>query len=249
MEIVIIDDESKARSLLTNIVQNECDFVSSILEASNLKDGVELIRKNNPQLVFLDIEMPNQQGIEIFNYFTKNEIDFEVVFTTAYSQYALQAFEMNAIDYILKPLRPKRVVEVVEKVHKYQDKSNINVKFEELREVLKTKKFNKIGLPVNDGILFLPLNEIIHMKADGMYTTFHTVNKDKILVSKPLKHFEHIVENGTGFYRPHRSHIFNISFLKKYVKKDGNYVILENDHIVPISKDKREEFLKIISEK
>lgn len=246
MNIVIIDDESKARSLLRTIIEDGDDFVSSILEASNLADGVDLIQENNPQLVFLDIEMPNQQGIEIFNYFDKETIDFEIVFTTAYDQYALQAFEMNAIDYILKPLRPKRILEVIEKVRSMRHIDNLNVKFEELRNSLKTGVFKKIGLPVNDGVLFLPLEEIIHMEAEGMYTNFYTVNSGTILVSKPLKYFTHVLETDYGFYRPHRSHIFNMKFLKKYVRKDGNYVILENDHIIPITKDKREEFLRLI---
>ncbi len=247
MTALIIDDEPKARSLLRNILEESCDFISNIYEAVDLKQGVEQIQQRGPQLVFLDIEMPNEQGIKIFDYFKKNEIDFEIVFTTAYSQYALQAFEMNAIDYILKPLRPKRVVEVAKKVHSDFNKATINLRLEELRESLKTKTFNKIGLPISDGILFLPLDEIIHMEADGMYTKFYTSNDGKKVVSKPLKYFEHILESGAGFYRPHRSHIFNINYLKQYVKKDGNYVVLENEHVVPVSKDKRDEFVKLIS--
>lgn len=247
MNILIIDDEPKARSLLITILQDGCDTVSSIQEASDLEKGVELIRKNKPELVFLDIEMPHQQGIEIFNYFGENEIDFEIVFTTAYSQYALQAFEMNAIDYILKPLRPRRVLEVVERVKTIGEKKNLSVKFEELRNSLKADSFKKIGLPVNDGILFLPLENIIHMEAEGMYTKFFTNEPACILVSKPLKHFTHILQTDSGFYRPHRSHIFNVKFLKKYVRKDGNYIILDNDHIIPIAKDKRDEFLQLVA--
>ena len=247
MTILIIDDETKARSLLKNILQEERSYISNIIEASNLQEGVELIRKEHPKLVLLDIEMPNEQGLDILKYFETQEVNFEIVFTTAYSQYALQAFDMHAIDYLLKPIRPKRLLEVVDRIHASHNQEEINLKLEELRESLKSNRLKKIGLPVSDGILFLPLEEIIHMEADGMYTKFYSINEGYQVVSKPLKFFEHILKAGHGFYRPHRSHIFNINYLKQYVKKDGNYVVLENEHVVPISKDKRDEFVKLIS--
>lgn len=247
MDIVIIDDESKARSLLVNVLKEGGYSEKTIHTATNLEEGVSIIREMNPQLVFLDIEMPKQQGIEILNYFEKEEITFEIVFTTAYSQYAIQAFEMNAIDYILKPIRPKRVLEVVNKVKLTKNNTEVKQKFDELRKSLKSNTFDKIGLPVSNGILFIPLEEIIHMEADGMYTKFHVLSQGSIIVSKPLKFFEHIINSNPNFYRPHRSHIFNVKFLKQYVNRDGNYVILENDHVIPISKDKKEEFLEIVS--
>jgi two-component system LytT family response regulator len=247
MDILIIDDEPKARNLLRTIISEGKLEVSSIREAGDLMEGIKLIREMDPTIIFLDIEMPNLLGTEIFNYFDKDEMNFEIVFTTAYDQYALRAFEMNAVDYILKPLRPKRVLDVIDRVQKNQSQSKLSEKFVELHQTLTSKKFNKIGLPVNDGILFVPLVDIIHMEADGMYTTFYLLNGDKKVVSKPLKHFVSILESGNGFYRPHRSHVINIQFLKQYVKKDGNYVILENDHVVPISKDKREEFLNLLT--
>lgn len=247
MNIVIIDDEPKARSLLVSILKDGGYSGETIHTASCLKEGVDIILATDPQLVFLDIEMPKEQGIEIFNYFDKNDIKFDIVFTTAYSQYAIQAFEMNAIDYLLKPIRPKKVLEVTEKVKQTKNNLDVNRKFNELHQSLTSSSFNKIGLPVSNGILFVPLADIIHMEADGMYTKFHTLSQGGILVSKPLKYFEHILKCGSGFYRSHRSHIFNIKYLKQYVNRDGNYVILENDHIIPISKDKRDEFLEIVS--
>ncbi len=247
MTILIIDDEVKARSLLRSILSENCEAVTEILEAGNLIDGVNLIREQRPKLVFLDIEMPQERGTEIFKYFNKNEIDFEIVFATAYDRYALKAFEMNAVDYILKPLRPRRVIELVEKIYKTTEADSINEKLEELRNSLKNNTFKKIGLPMQDGILFVHLDEIIHLEADGMYTRFYTKSDGEQIVSKPLRHFEYILESGKGFYRPHRSHIFNIHFIKQYIKKDGNYVVLENDHIIPITRDKRDEFLQLIS--
>jgi len=247
MVILIIEDEPKARNLIRSILEESCSFVEVIHEAGDLQSGVELIKQHAPQLVFLDIEMPGQQGIEIFSYFKENEINFEIVFTTAYDQYALRAFEMNAVDYMLKPLRPKKLIEVTEKVHQSFQRNTINHKLEELRESLQSNTFKKIGLPMNDGILFLSLDDIVHMEADGMYTKFYTKSNGDKIVSKPLKFFEHILQSKAGFYRPHRSHIFNINYLKQYVRKDGNYVVLENDHVIPIARDKRDEFMSLIS--
>lgn len=249
MKVVIIDDEAKARELLKNILIEKCDCSSEqIFEASNLKEGVEQINSSQPRLVFLDIEMPDEQGIELFKYFEKETISFEIIFTTAYSQYALQAFEMKALDYLLKPIRPTKVSEIVSKIRESQDRDNIDEKFRELKEALTKVNFNKIGLPSSDGIHFVPMEEIIHLEADGMYTNIYTSNGKEFVVSKPLKYFSNLVESSNYFYRPHRSHIFNFKYLKQYVRKKGNYIVLENDQILPISKDKREEFLEIISE-
>lgn len=247
MTILIIDDEPKARSLLCTIINESGEENFELLTANDLMEGVELIQTMKPDLVFLDIEMPNHQGIEIFNFLEIEVISFDLVFTTAYSQYAIQAFEMNAIDYILKPLRPRRVIEVLKRVRASRDRTDLRTKLDELKQFFKSTSFNKIGLPTAEGILFIPLEDLIHLEADGMYTSVYTVNNDKQLVSKPLKHFEHLVTLGKGFYRPHRSHIFNMKFLKQYVKKDGNYVILENDHVIPIAKEKRDAFLEAIT--
>lgn len=247
MKIAIIDDEAKARSLLEHLIKQNCNDIEDIFMADDLKSGVDLIKKEKPRLVFLDIEMPREQGIEILNYFEDEEIDFEIVFTTAYSDYALQAFEMNAVDYLLKPIRPKRLKEVVERVQDSFNKNDIQTRLEELKSSLQNQNFDKIGLPVQDGIIFIPLNEIIHLEADGMYTNVYQKGSEKLVVSKPLKFFEHLLQSGKTFYRPHRSHIFNLTFLKQYVRRDGNYIVLENDAVLPISKDKREEFLQIVS--
>jgi len=247
MHILVIDDEPRARNLLVSVIRQSCSGIDEIYQAEDLSSGVALIKANKPQLVFLDIEMPNEQGIKIFDYFEKDEIEFELVFATAYNDYALKAFEMNAIDYLLKPIRPKRIIEVVEKVQQSFNKENIQIKLEELRKSLLSSTFTKIGFPVNNGILFISIAEIIHLEADGMYTKVYTQNNGNEIISKPLKFFNYLLEPNYTFYRPHRSHIFNLTFLKQFVRSDGNYIILDNDDIVPLSNAKREEFLALIS--
>lgn len=248
MKIVIIDDEPTARSLLKNIINRLDEESLRVHEASDLAEGVALIKRVKPKLVFLDIEMPRQLGTEIFKYFNKDEIDFELVFCTAYSEYAVKAFEMNAVDYILKPIRPNRVIEVIEKVQKNFNQKEIQNRLQELRESLNTQKFRKIGVPVQDGIIFVPIDTIVRLEADGMYTTIFTKNNEKLVISKPLKYFSKLMDSGLPFYRPHRSHIINLHCIKQFIKKDGNHILLDNEHIVPLSKEKREEFLSLISE-
>lgn len=246
MTIVIIDDETNARILLRNIITKKNDTYN-IHEAKNLRDGVALIREVHPDIVFLDVEMPNEQGVEIYTYFQQEPMNFHLVFTTAYSQYALKAFELNAIDYLLKPIRPTKIHEVLQRVEESEKQVDIRRKLDELRTTLHQQQFNKIGLPVKSGMLFVPIPELIHLEADGSYTTVYVEGRDKILVSKPLKFFEHLLDEGSTFYRPHRSHIFNLKYLREYVRKDGTHVILENGNILPVSKEKKDEFLEIVT--
>ncbi|CAG5081701.1 LytR/AlgR family response regulator transcription factor [Parvicella tangerina] len=249
MKAIIIEDEARARSLLRNLLESNCkDDIEHIYEATALKPGVELIKNHRPEIVFLDIEMPNEQGVEILNYFSTEEIDFDIVFTTAYSEFALKAFEMNAIDYILKPLRPSKVIEVVKKVKENRQSNKIQERLAELKKSLSNHSFNKIGLPVSDGILFLPIEEIINIEADGMYTKVFTINDGTLTISKPLKFYEHLLSSEYPFYRPHRSHLVNLKYLKQYIRKDGNYCLLENGNTIPISKEKKDEFLAVLTE-
>ena len=184
MKAIIIDDEEKARNLLKVLVQDNCKKITEIYEADRLLAGVELIKTHKPQIVFLDIEMPGNSGLEILDYINKEDYNFEIIFTTAYSEYAIQAIQLSAIDYLLKPIRGSKVKEAVDKALGIIGKSKINQRLDELRNVLKSNDFKKIGLPVNDGIEFVAFNDIIMLEADGMYTKIDTIDRE-ILISKP----------------------------------------------------------------
>lgn len=247
MNALIIDDETRARSLLKNIINQSSFEFDGVLEAPTLLEGIELIKKHQIDIVFLDVEMPHHRGTEIFDFLDIEEFSFALIFTTAYSDYALKAFELNAVDYILKPLRPSKIEESIQKVIDQNQKDGVTQKLEELKSALNSSQFNKIGLPLSDGIVFVEIEEIIHLEADGMYTNVFTENNGKILISKPLKHFVNLLEDKELFYRPHRSHVVNLKYMKQYVKKSGNYIVLSNENIVPVSRDKREEFTSILT--
>ncbi|MQP52168.1 MULTISPECIES: LytTR family DNA-binding domain-containing protein [unclassified Flavobacterium] len=248
MNILIIDDESKARSLLTTIIKEYASSITNIFEAGNLLDGINVLKNENIQIVFLDIEMPNHSGLQLFDFINIEEVHFEIIFTTAYSEYAIQAFEFSAIDYLLKPLRPNKVINSIDKAKKALEQNQVQQRLLELKKSLTSDKFNKLALPVEDGVLFIKLEDIFLLEADAMYTHFHLKNNKKLLISKPLKYFTDLLENKDMFYKPHRSFLVNLQYLQKLVKKEGTYIELENKFLVPVSKDKKDELNKIISE-
>ncbi|UTW63146.1 response regulator [bacterium SCSIO 12741] len=247
MKALIIDDEKKARSLLSTILGEYCPEIEELKEAEDLPGGIKLINTFHPDVVFLDIEMPAYSGTQILDFFEPEDINFHIVFTTAYSEHAVKAFQMNAVDYLLKPLRPNQVKEAVAKVKDVLKKEGVSRQIEELKSAFEATRFSKIGLPISDGVLFVEFENIICMEADGMYTRVFTTNSGGQMVSKPLKYFVDLLENEPYFYRTHRSYLINIRHIKQYVRRDGNYIVMDNDHMVSISKEKKDEFLEIVN--
>ncbi|WP_375239038.1 LytR/AlgR family response regulator transcription factor [Aurantibacter sp.] len=246
MKALIIDDEKKARQVLAVLIEENCPKITQVLEADNLLSGVDLIKKEAPSIVFLDIEMPEHSGLEILNFINKENYNFEIIFTTAYSAYAIQAFQLSAIDYLLKPVRPSQVKKAVNKAITFLSNNQINKRLTELKTSLQNSNFKKIGLPNSEGIKFVDFNNIIMLEADGMYTNVSTKNDGVILVSKPLKFFVELLQKIKTFYRPHRSYLINLSYIKEYIKKDGGYIVMENNKSISISNDKKEDFLTIV---
>ncbi|TCP25220.1 LytTR family two component transcriptional regulator [Tenacibaculum skagerrakense] len=245
MKAVIIDDELKARSVLKTLIKEECPKIKQIKEADDLLSGIQHIREFQPELVFLDIEMPEYSGLEILDFLTEEEVNFQIIFTTAYNHYAIEAFKLNAVDYLLKPIDSEELKDAIDKAEKLIGNKDLHKKLNELKTSLSESNFKKIGLPNSNGIKFVDFNDIIMLEADGMYTKVSTTNEE-VLVSKPLKFFVDTLSRINTFYRPHRSYLVNLTYLREYVKKDGGYIVMENNKSVSISKDKKEEFLAIV---
>ncbi len=246
MKVVIIDDEKKARTLLRILLEENCPDVEHIYQAENLPLGVRLIHQEKPDLVFLDIEMPSYSGIQILDFIDPKDIQFELIFTTAYSQYALKAFELNAIDYLLKPLRPDQIQQAVSKVKEKVGRKQLTQRLEELRNSLSAPSISKVAFPLSDGVLFVAFDELISLEADRMYTKVYTKNDGDFIVSKPMKFFAKHLENIQYFYRPHRSYLINLQYIKKYVNKDGGYILMDNGQMVSVSKDKKKELFELL---
>lgn len=239
MRAIIVDDESHARSLLFNTIKEHCKGIEIVAEAENVKEAVKLINKNNIELVFLDIEMPNENGFALFEYFDKPH--FVTIFCTAYSEYALQAFEVSAVDYLLKPVIISKLQEAIEKAIKTRGQNQILQSVSALRDNLTVTELQKIALPLSDGLLFIKIDDILYFEADGSYTHVVT-NKEKYLVCKKIKEFHELLTNDSRFFRVHRSYLVNIQQVKKYSKKDGATLVFENNKVIPIAREKKNEF-------
>jgi two-component system LytT family response regulator len=247
MKAVVIDDESKAINLLKIILRDYCPEIKEVYTAVDLPSGIKTIQKHKPDIIFLDIEMPGYSGLQILDFFDEEQITFQIIFTTAYDSYAIKAFELNATAYLLKPLSPKLVAEAVVKAGKQTgQQQTIRNQLAELKEALTTPNFGKIGLPMANGLLFVKLESIIMFKADGMYTKVFIEGEEDSIVSKPLKHFADMLVDFSFFFRTHRSYLINIRFIKQLVKNNGSYLIMDNEEIASISKERQKAILEII---
>lgn len=241
MRAIIVDDEMHARMALRGILEENFPEVEILEECKNVPEAVISINKHLPDVVFLDISMPGQSGLELFDFFDDN-IDFQVVFVTAYNEYAINAFEKSAIDYLLKPVRISALERAINKVKKYE---KVNVT--ELRNNLEVEPDKKVILNTGDGLVFLKLSDIIYIKADGSYTYFVTTDKRRIMISKRISEFEKLESMGT-FIRIHRSQIINYNHIKKILKQDGGAVIMTNDEELSIAAERKQKLLDLFDE-
>lgn len=243
LKTVVIDDEADAVDFITSIISEYCPDLEVEGKAHNVTSGIELIRSVKPDLVFLDVEMPNGTGFDLLTYFP--EKDFDVMFITAFNHYAIKAIKFSAVDYILKPINITEFIEAVNKVIQKR-KSNPfsgNENFEALLENIRTSHPTRLVIPTSDGKEYLNPNEIIRIEADRSYSWFFINGKRKILVSKHLKEFQELL-NDRNFFRPHNSHLINLDYVKKYVRIDGGYIEMTDGSQVPVSRNRKDLFLE-----
>lgn len=244
LNAIIVDDEPAARSMLRQIIAEHCPMIHLVDEAVDVKSAVKLINKHTIDLVFLDIEMPEENGFILFDYF--NQPTFETIFCTAYSDFALQAFEVSAVDYILKPISISKVLTAIEKAVKMVGQNQIIQRVNVLKENLSVNKLQKIALPMADSLVFVQLEDIYFFEADGSYTNVIT-KTGKTLVSKKIKEFDELLANDSRFYRIHRSYLINTHQIMKYNKKDGAMIEFANGYSAPIAREKVKEFDEFIA--
>ena len=248
MKVEIIDDENKARRLISTLLTENYPEITLQLEASDLESGVSLIKEHKPDVVFLDIEMPKHSGLQIVDFFEPNEINFQIIFITAYNEYALQAFKLSAIDYILKPVDILELKGAVEKAKKNIESKSINNRLDDLKRVFQQLSLNKMVLEIPKGILFVSHDDIVLFEADGMYTKVYMKNNESQLICKPMKHFVDQLQDKPIFYKPHRSYLVNLKYIKELSKKDGFHLIMENNKTIPIAKEKKDEFMQLVQD-
>lgn len=233
MKAIIIDDEKRARVSLSLLLQEYCTEIELVAECENLPEGVKAIRKYNPELVLLDIEMPGHSGLELLDFFNENEIDFSIIFTTAYNEYAVQAFKLSAVDYLLKPIVPEELIKAIARLQKHKARH-----YKALVENMQQETFEKIAVPSGNSLILLNLAEIMYIKGEGAYSEVFMTDKTRHLVSRNLKNFEDILGNDKRFLRTHKSYIVNFNEVSSYHKSDGGWLELKNNSSVPVSSDK-----------
>lgn len=237
---ILIDDERKALAILKNKIERLCPNISVIGETQNPKEGINLIEDLKPQLVFLDVAMPEMSGFDLLSEI-KNP-SFEIIFVTAFDNYAIEAINHCAIGYLVKPVDNKDLITTVNKaIQNIEDKSALE-KNKLLIENLgvQTFQYKKIVIPSQEGLEFVKISDIICCEGTNGYTTIHFLNRKSILSSNSIGHFNKILEN-QNFYLVHKSHLVNLDHIEKYLNE--GYIILKNNLKIPVSRNRRSDFL------
>ncbi|MDX1903193.1 MAG: LytTR family DNA-binding domain-containing protein [Thermonemataceae bacterium] len=233
IKVVIIEDEEGAQIYLNELLQTISPKIEVLKICDDLPSGIIAIRKLKPDLVFLDIEMPKYKGLEIVNFFDIEEIDFSIIFTTAYDQYAIQAFKTPAIDYLLKPIDPEELESAIKRFYKRNPKIAMSPSYTDA----------KIAIPDGNSLQMVAINDILYLKAENTYTLLILTNGKSLITSRLLKNFEESLKNFNIFLRCHKSYIINTNYIESYGKSNGGFVSLSNKVEIPVSVEKTEELL------
>jgi two-component system LytT family response regulator len=239
IQAVLIDDEDNSLEALSILLQRYCPDVQVVGTAQTVESAIELINRIKPELVFLDIALPDGQGFQVLEDVEFTE--FEVIFTTAYDQYALKAFDFSALDYPLKPISTEKLQQAVDHYSKIRKEANFGDRVSVLREGLSSRN-ERIILSSMDGFDVYKIADIIRCEANGSYTTFYIKNGQRIVTSKTLNNFERLLID-LSFVRVHSKHLINLEFVKKYVSGRGGYIIFEDGTQVDVSERKKKEFI------
>lgn len=241
LRAVIIEDEENSREALKNMLHEFCENLEVVGAAETVASGVKLIVQTNPDIVFLDIELPNESGFELFNYFPKG--NFDVVFTTAYEQFAVKAFKSSAIDYLLKPIDIEELKESVEKVRSKKESKSLKERLDTLKSNL-NNNLHKLALPTSSGYVFVALDEIVRCEAQGGYTKFYFQEGQNYLVTRTLGLYENLLVE-SNFFRINRTDLVNLNFVSKYIRQKRPVILLSDGVELSLSESRKQKFLEL----
>jgi len=245
IKAVIVDDELNCVEMLEWLLKTYCPIVHISAMCTSGEQGIEAINKHKPDVVFLDIEMPKMNGFDMLEKF--DELFFDVVFTTAYNKFAIKAFRYSALNYLLKPVDPDDLQSTVKKIEQKKSavaKDQLNLLLENMKNL--TSPVQRIALSTGDGLIFVNTADIMYCQAESNYTNVVLTNKNKVLVAKTLKDIDETL-SGKDFFRVHNSFLININQIKKFVRGDGGYILMNDDTQITIARSKREEFFEMFS--
>lgn len=243
---ILIDDEKNALEMMEWLLKTYCPGVEIVAMCNSAEQGIEAIHAYRPDVVFLDIEMPRMNGFDMLEQFDK--LFFDVVFCTAYDQFAIKAFKYSALNYLLKPVDPddlKTTVARIEERKTIPTKEQFELLMQNIHQPVKTTP-QRIALTTGDGMIFVPTTDIIYCEAESNYTKVVLQGGRKIVVSKVLKDIDEAL-SGPDFCRVHSSFLINVNRIKKYVRGDGGYLVMDDDANISISRNRRQEFMDLFS--
>ncbi|MCE3295677.1 MAG: response regulator [Crocinitomicaceae bacterium] len=244
MKVVIIDDEKNNSELVSNLLGMFCKEVEVLAIADSVQSGYQAIIDNKPELVFLDVQMPDGTGFDLLQCF--DNYDFKVIFITAYQEYAIEAFKVSAVDYILKPLSPQSLIAAVKKAEQAISSTEINQKIKNLlSNVSESGQEKKVVLKTMERIYSVGIQEIVRFESEGSYTTVFLKDGKKIVVSRLIKEFDEMLCND-NFTRVHQSHLINMDYLFCFEKTD-NQIMMKDNSLIPVSSRKKEYVLGLIN--
>jgi len=243
---IIVEDEKHSRETLRGMLERYCKNVEIVAEADTYRGGLQVINEFNPDVVFLDIQMPDGSGFKLLE--EVDEIKFEIIFTTAFDQFAIKAIKYSALDYLMKPIDPEELVKALKKVESKMSKQEVNQNIQVLLDNIKSKDADpqKIVLSTSEKIHIIETDQILRCESDNYYTNFFLLDGKKILVSKTLKENEELL-GGHNFIRPHKSHLVNVKYIKGFLRNDGGYIEMNDGSRIPVSRRKREKIIEIIT--
>lgn len=241
----IVEDETRSRELLQNLLEEYCPDLQVIGTASAVDDAVKAILQLKPQVLFLDIELHPGTGFDILQ--RTADIEYQVIFTTAYDHYAIRAIKFSALDYLLKPIDVQELQSAVQRAIQHLSNQHPQPSLQLLlQNLVKQQQDYTISLSTADGLEFVPIATVIRLEASGAYTIFHLKDGSRIMVSRNLKEYE-VMLSDHGFFRIQNSHIVNLKEVKKFLRADGGYAVMNDDSMVAISPKKKEAFLQLLS--
>lgn len=243
---IIVEDERHSRETLRGMLDRYCKNVEIVAETDSYRGGLKEIREHHPDVVFLDIQMPDGSGFRMLEEL--DEIDFEIIFTTAFDQFAIKAIKYSALDYLLKPIDPEELVRALKKVETKLSNQKVNQNIQVLLDNIKARDADphKIILSTSEKIHIIETDQIIRCESDNYYTNFFLSDGKKILVSKTLKENEQLLSDH-NFIRPHKSHLVNVKYIKGFLKYDGGYIEMTDGSRIPVSRRKREKIIEVIT--
>jgi two-component system LytT family response regulator len=245
IQAIIIDDENDGREALRIALERYFPDINVKRICESPDQGIEAIKTAKPDLVFLDVQMPHLSGFDLLK--KVSPFDFEVIFVTAHDQYAIKAIRFSALDYLLKPVDIDDLRAAIQKVKERLEHKNTSQQYQSVLHNAQQNsgKIDRLAVPTQDGIEFFHTADIVYCEAQGSYTNILLKGKIKALVSRNLKDFENLLSD-SGFCRVHHSFLINMSHVRKYVKGEGGYVVMTDDHYVDVSRRKKDEFLKLL---